>query len=81
MKARAAYEKTRWGLSQQFIELQFNNGIRVFFGVAVNEDGELLWDEEQAEFYYVYHNPNSDLMCACTRAFERIDKTRGYIYA
>jgi predicted transcriptional regulator len=55
MKARAAYEGVVWKLTNNFIQRNFDVGIRTFFGVQIDNAGNLLEDTQQPEFFRQYH--------------------------
>lgn len=54
MKARADFEQVEWCLTEEWLQDHFDAGIRVFFGVTVDDDGELLSDTEQPTFFGPY---------------------------
>lgn len=60
MKSRAEFEKTEWGLEDDMIASLFDSGIRNFFGVKVDDDGELIEDSQQPSFFssYKFHSIN-----------------------
>jgi hypothetical protein len=58
MKARARYEKTYWRMTDEFMEECFDLGIRLFFGVELDEDGDLVNDYQQPEFFDHYLDMN-----------------------
>jgi hypothetical protein len=51
MKQRAAFEGVEWKLTVTFLQKQFDLGIRTFFGVDVDDQGNLLRDIQQPEFF------------------------------
>ena len=58
LMARAAYEKVDWALSKEFFTCGFDFGIRGFFGVQIDDDGTLLNDVQQPEFFATYNSTN-----------------------
>ena len=54
LMARAAYEKVGWALSMEFFTCGFDFGIRSFFGVLIDDEGTLLTDVQQPEFFSSY---------------------------
>jgi len=54
MRARAAFEQVKWGLTKSFLQSHFDAGIRSFFGVELSDRGELLRDLQQPEFFRTY---------------------------
>ena len=55
MKERASFEGVQWQLSDDFLQWNFDQGLRDFFGVSMAEDGVLLSDEQQPAFFKSYH--------------------------
>lgn len=55
MKSRAAFEGVEWSLTGSFLQQSFDQGIRTFFGVDVDEKGDLLADSQQPDFFETYH--------------------------
>jgi hypothetical protein len=55
MKARAAFEGVEWQLTAAFLQQHFDQGIRTFFGVGIDEKGSLLSDVQQPDFLKKYH--------------------------
>jgi hypothetical protein len=51
MKARAKFEKVKWDLTEKDLMMYFNEGIRNFFGVIVDNKGNLVEDTEQPSFF------------------------------
>jgi hypothetical protein len=47
MKNRSEMEKVEWGLEDSMIEEMFNSGLRLFFGVELDEEGNLLKDNQE----------------------------------
>ena len=59
MKKRAEFENVGWELSDDFIEYLFvQKGTRVFFGVVLDDLGNMLRDDQQPAFYNKYLNLN-----------------------
>jgi hypothetical protein len=54
MKARAAFEGVEWKLTHEYVQSYFERGCRNFFGVEINDRGELLSDEQQPAFFKSY---------------------------
>ena len=54
MKARAAFEGVEWALTEGYLQVHFDHGVRDFFGVAVDARGELLSDSQQPGFFKAY---------------------------
>lgn len=44
---RAEIEGVRFNLDEAFFESGFNQGFRVFFGVHLNDLGEIIFDEDE----------------------------------
>lgn len=55
MKSRAAFEGVEWKLTAAFLQQSFDQGIRTFFGVDIDEKGNLLSDVQQPDFFKKYH--------------------------
>jgi hypothetical protein len=52
MKSRAEYEGVKWTLEDSFIENFFiQKGTRIFFGVVLDDLGNILEDRQQPIFY------------------------------
>ena len=47
MKKRSEVENSKWCLSKKYLENHFRIGIRNFFGVELDNNGNLLWDIQQ----------------------------------
>ena len=47
MKLRSKIEGTEWGLDTEYLEPYFNNGGRHFFGVHLDDKGNLLFDDQE----------------------------------
>jgi len=47
MKVRASVENQKWGLGSDYLEPMFINGIRNFFGVQLDDFGNLQYDEQE----------------------------------
>jgi len=54
MKARANFEKVKWELTEKDLTGYFQQGIRNFFGVVIDNDGNLIEDNEQPSFFMNY---------------------------
>jgi hypothetical protein len=54
MKEREAHEGVEWKLSEAFLQVQFDQGIRTFFGVTLDEAGGILSDAQQPDFFEKY---------------------------
>ena len=55
MKARAAHEGVEWRLTENYVQRAFNQGVRAFFGVELDEHGVLLTDHQRPTFFRQYH--------------------------
>jgi len=52
MKDRAVFENVEWNLEDSWIETMFvQKGTRIFFGVILDDLGNILRDERQPLFY------------------------------
>ena len=47
MKLRSKVEGMKWKLDIEYLENHFTFGIRYFFGVHMDDDGNLLFDEQE----------------------------------
>jgi hypothetical protein len=54
MKERAKFENLKWELTEKDLSGYFYHGIRNFFGVVVDDDGNLIEDNEQPSFFNSY---------------------------
>lgn len=54
MKARANFENLEWELSEELLKPFFEEGIRVFFGVELDDEGNLISDAQQPSFFMSY---------------------------
>lgn len=54
MSVRARFENVKWELTGQDLEPYFENGVRNFFGVSVDDQGNLLSDDQQPSFFNSY---------------------------
>jgi len=55
MKCRVAFEKATWSLEDSYLENFFvQKGTRKFFGVVLDDLGNILRDEKFPEFYESY---------------------------
>ncbi len=55
MSARAEFEGVEWKMPNKFMQDKFNAGCREFFGVRVDEAGDLIRDQQKPEFFKRYH--------------------------
>jgi hypothetical protein len=55
MKKRAVHEGVEWALTEGFLQHYFDRGTRCFFGVEIDDEGQLLRDEQQTEFFKRYN--------------------------
>ena len=51
LKIRAFSEGENFELDLEYVEELFNDGIREFFGVKVNDEGEMIEDTIQPQFF------------------------------
>lgn len=59
MEARAKYEGVEWENSMNsFVEDAFAVGTRTFFGVELDDTGQLLSDTQQPTFFFGWTNRN-----------------------
>lgn len=57
MKRRAAFEGVGWQLPDTYLENFFiQKGTRIFFGVVLDDFGNILEDRKQPEFLTKYKN-------------------------
>lgn len=54
MRLRAAYENVKWELTENDLLPYFTKGIRNFFGVVVDDFGNIVNDEQQPSFFFSY---------------------------
>jgi hypothetical protein len=55
MKARANFENRKWLLDNDWVEGMFvQKGTRIFFGVVLDDLGNILRDNNNPEFYDEY---------------------------
>lgn len=54
MKARADFENLKWELTEKDLYGYFKQGIRNFFGVIIDDGGNLIEDNEQPSFFISY---------------------------
>lgn len=47
LKKRSKIEKVKWGLPKSYFEHHYWSGIRNFFGVQIDDNGKLLFDEQE----------------------------------
>lgn len=59
MKQRASFEGNNWAMEDDCIENFFvQKGTRIFFGVVLDDLGNILEDRSQPEFYKSYCESN-----------------------
>lgn len=59
MKKRAEFENNKWELLDSQLEYFFvQKGTRIFFGVVLDDVGNILKDTQQPEFYKNYCENN-----------------------
>ena len=56
LKIRAFSEGENFELDVEYFEQLFNDGIREFFGVKVNDEGEMIEDTIQPQFFSIWRN-------------------------
>jgi hypothetical protein len=54
MTARAKYERTEHTLTIEWYESHFCDGIRRFFNVSLDDNGNILGDSENKTFWKLY---------------------------
>jgi hypothetical protein len=54
MKARANFEKVQWLITEEDLSEYFNKGVRNFFGVEIDDNGNLIEDQQQPSFFKSY---------------------------
>ena len=54
LKIRAFSEGENFELDVEYFEQLFNDGIREFFGVKVNDEGEMIEDTMQPQFFSIW---------------------------
>jgi hypothetical protein len=55
MRSRAKYENVEWQIPDDYMENMFvQKGTRIFFGVVLDDLGNMLRDERQPNFYNNY---------------------------
>lgn len=60
MRKRAEFENVGWELPDVYIENLFiQKGTRIFFGVVLDDLGNILRDDQQPEFYENYFSSES----------------------
>jgi len=60
MKKRSEVENVEWGLSVMYLEQLFVMGMRDFFGVTLDNKGNLLSDEQEPyENYFNEYKTNN----------------------
>ena len=59
MKKRSKVEGVTWSLPKEKLDILFDTGIRMFFGVVVDNNGNLLYDTQEPYFgFFITHNLN-----------------------
>jgi hypothetical protein len=59
MKERATFENVGWEMPDEILENFFvQKGTRIFFGVILDDLGNILKDQQQPEFYTSYCERN-----------------------
>ena len=59
MKKRSKVEGVTWSLPKEELDKLFDTGIRMFFGVVIDDDGYLLYDTQEPYFgFFITHNLN-----------------------
>ena len=59
MKSRAKHEKVEWQIPDNYLENMFvQKGTRIFFGVVLDDLGNILRDDRQPNFYSNYTSNN-----------------------
>lgn len=62
MKLRSEVEGVEWKLNELYLDEWFNDGCRQFFGVKLNEDGNLIEDElEPYQGFFINTTKNLNL--------------------
>ena len=56
LKIRAFSEGENFELDVEYFEQLFNDGIREYFGVKVNDEGEMIEDTIQPQFFSIWRN-------------------------
>ena len=54
MKVRAKFENAKWELTDQQLSFFHKKGIRNFFGVLLDDNGNILEDTKQPSFFKSY---------------------------
>lgn len=55
MKARVQYENVKWEIPDDYLENMFvQKGTRIFFGVVLDDLGNIICDNKQPEFYSAF---------------------------
>ena len=60
MKIRSETEGVEWKLNEFYLDEWFNDGCRQFFGVRLNDDGNLI-DDNQEPFEGFFINTTKNL--------------------
>jgi len=54
MNMRARFENVQWELTEQDLKPYFDKGVRSFFGVTIDDNGNLISDDNQPSFFNSY---------------------------
>jgi hypothetical protein len=54
MNMRAHFENVQWELTEQDLKPYFDKGVRSFFGVTIDDNGNLISDDNQPSFFNSY---------------------------
>ena len=55
MKVRSKVEECKWSLDDDYLQPSFINGVRNFFGVQLDNSGNLLFDEQEPYKGFLYN--------------------------
>jgi hypothetical protein len=62
MKIRSETEGVEWKLNEFYLDEWFNDGCRQFFGVLLNDDGNLIGDDQEPfEGFFILTTMNLNL--------------------
>ena len=62
MKIRSETEGVEWKLNEFYLDEWFNDGCRQFFGVRLNDDGNLIDDDQEPfEDFFIITTRNLNL--------------------
>jgi len=62
MKIRSEIEGVEWKLNEFYLDEWFNDGCRQFFGVRLNDDGNLIDDDQEPfEDFFIITTRNLNL--------------------